>query len=207
MERFNFEGHAVRVELDNDGQPWWVLADVCGALGLTSPHKVADRIAEDEQRKVEIHDALGRLQPTNLINEPGLYRVIFRSNKPQAEAFQDWVFKTALPELRRRSPVLLRQLLDQLQQTRPKCDPWSHQVYLISDGISVKIGVSKEPEVRLRQLSTACPRRLTLLTSFQGGFDVEAEIHRHYESQRVNGEWFDLSGQDVLNIFCTWGCS
>lgn len=101
MERFNFEGHAVRVELDDDGQPWWVLADVCGALGLTSPHKVADRIAEDDRNSIPITDALGRQQSVTVVNEPGLYAVIFRSNKTEAERFRLWVFRDVLPAIRK----------------------------------------------------------------------------------------------------------
>lgn len=43
----------------------------------------------------------GGEQQVKFVNEPNLYRVIFRSNKPEAKAFQDWVFNDVLPALRR----------------------------------------------------------------------------------------------------------
>lgn len=101
MERFNFEGHVVRVDVDEAGDPWWVLADVCDALGLTSPHKVAERVPEDERSIVPVIDSMGRAQDTAVVNEPGLYRVIFRSNKDEAKRMQYWVFHEVLPAIRK----------------------------------------------------------------------------------------------------------
>lgn len=84
-----------------DGEPWWVLVDVCKILDLASPHKVAERLDEDERNQIPVIDSIGRRQETTIINESGLYSVILRSNKPQAKAFKRWVTHEVLPSIRR----------------------------------------------------------------------------------------------------------
>jgi len=94
-----FEGKQMRV-IERDGQPWFVLADVCDALELTSPHKVAARLDEDERTQIPVIDAMGRAQDTTVINESGLYAVILRSDKAQARSFRKWITNEVLPALR-----------------------------------------------------------------------------------------------------------
>lgn len=94
-----FEGHQMRV-IERDGHPWFVLADVCAALDLSSPHKVAARLDEDEKGRTQI-PTLGGEQEVTVINESGLYAVILRSDKPQAKPFRKWVTNEVLPSLRR----------------------------------------------------------------------------------------------------------
>jgi len=101
LQPFDFEGHDVRVATSDDGQQWWALTDVCGALGLANSRDVASRLDEGEKNTVAFTDTAGRPHELTLINEPGLYRVIFRSNKPSAEKFRRWVFHDVLPALRR----------------------------------------------------------------------------------------------------------
>lgn len=66
--------------LYKNGETWRVLADVCKALGLSNPTVVANRLDEDERAKFD----LGRQGKATIINEPGLYSVILRSDKPEA---------------------------------------------------------------------------------------------------------------------------
>jgi prophage antirepressor-like protein len=75
-----FNGHNIRVVMI-DGLPWWVLADVCRVLEVGNSRMVAARLDEDEKDDVNIADAIGRDQPTTVVNESGLYSVIFTSNK------------------------------------------------------------------------------------------------------------------------------
>jgi prophage antirepressor-like protein len=93
---FTFETTNVRVII-KDGDPWWVLSDVCKVLGLSNPTVVADRLPKNGRAKSN----LGRQGEATIINEAALYRVIFRSDKPEAERFQDWVFSEVLPQIRK----------------------------------------------------------------------------------------------------------
>lgn len=97
---FQYEEKDVRT-VTVDGEPWWVLKDVCAVLGLSSPHKVVERLDEDERNLIPLTDALGRLQQTSVINESGLYAVILRSDKPNAKAFRRWVTSEVLPTIRK----------------------------------------------------------------------------------------------------------
>ena len=91
LQTFNFQNLPVRtVQLNN--QPYWVLKDVCDALGLLSK-KTVERL-EDEalKRGVTVEDISGRMQEMILIDEFGIYDTIFRSNKPEAKDFKRWVY-------------------------------------------------------------------------------------------------------------------
>ena len=67
----------VRTVLLNN-EVWFVLIDICKALGLTNPSMVALRLDEDEVTKFDLGSLSGI---TNIVNESGLYKVIFRSDK------------------------------------------------------------------------------------------------------------------------------
>lgn len=95
MQIFTHEEFGSVRTVDIDGQIWWVLVDVCGALGLANPRVVADSLEEDERRKLNL-----RQGDTWIINEPGLYSLILRSRKPEAKAFKRWVTHDVLPAIR-----------------------------------------------------------------------------------------------------------
>ncbi|MFT8612882.1 MAG: Bro-N domain-containing protein [Gluconobacter cerinus] len=96
---FSFESHDVRVVM-RDGQPWWVLADVCEVLELTNARNPAARLDEDE-KGVHTMDTLGGPQEVTVINESGLYSLIFTSRKAAAKRFKKWVTSEVLPQIRK----------------------------------------------------------------------------------------------------------
>ena len=83
------------------GEPWFVLRDVCEVLSLSTPAKVAERLDMDEVSRAHITDSMGRPQETTIINECGLYNVILRSDKPEANPFRKWVTAVVLPSIRK----------------------------------------------------------------------------------------------------------
>ena len=99
LQVFSYNDHSVRT-VTQDGQPWWVLSDVCEVLELKNPARVAARLDEDE-KGVTFMNTLGGQQTMVIINEPGLYSVILRSNKPEAKAFKRWLTHEVLPEIHR----------------------------------------------------------------------------------------------------------
>jgi prophage antirepressor-like protein len=93
---FSFVSQSVRVNVIDDA-PWFCLRDVCEVLAIQNPRQ----LDLDEKGVCKTYTLTnGGMQPLKFINEPNLYRVIFRSNKPEARKFQDWVFDTVLPTLR-----------------------------------------------------------------------------------------------------------
>lgn len=80
--------------------PLFCLADVCRALGLTNVSKAKSRL---EEKGVTQSYTLtnGGKQLLTFVDEPNLYRCIFRSDKDEAKVFQDWVFNEVLPSIRK----------------------------------------------------------------------------------------------------------
>lgn len=100
VQPFDFEGTPVRTITYETGVTWWVLKDVCDALGLSNSRVVSQRL-DDDQKGVSQIDTLGGAQETTIINESGLYDVILRSDKPEARRFRKWVTGEVLPRIRR----------------------------------------------------------------------------------------------------------
>lgn len=80
--------------------PMFCLTDICRVLDLqVTPTK--NRLKQDGVSLIKVIDSLGREQEATFINEQNLYKVIMRSDKPQAEPFQDWVCGEVLPSIRK----------------------------------------------------------------------------------------------------------
>jgi anti-repressor protein len=107
---FNFNGSQLRM-IDKDGQPWFVLKDVCDFLDL-SHRVVKQRLSDGVCSTYPISDSLGRVQDTSIINEDGLYDVILESRKPEAKAFRKWVTSDVLPTIRKHGMYATDELLD-----------------------------------------------------------------------------------------------
>ena len=90
----------VRVITENE-KPYFNLNDVCEILGLKNPRQVKTRLKEDGVRLMDIIDNLGRVQKNNFIDESNLYKCIFQSDKPEAEAITEWVTGEVLPAIRK----------------------------------------------------------------------------------------------------------
>lgn len=96
---FNFGAHAVRIVV-RDGEPWFVATDVAAALGYLTAKDAARNLSE-HQKGGHILPTPGGEQRVTIINESGLYRLVLRSRKPEAEKFSDWVTGEVLPSIRK----------------------------------------------------------------------------------------------------------
>ncbi|MEG4508482.1 BRO family protein [Microcoleus sp. F6_B4] len=100
---FDFEGQEIRVKgIDSINTPEWVAADIGAILGI-SQSTLSLRVAkmpESWKGMYSIH-TLGGQQQMLTVTEPGLYELIFRSDKPAAQRFRVWVFEEVLPSIRR----------------------------------------------------------------------------------------------------------
>lgn len=96
-----FGENTVRTSMINH-EPWFVAKDVCSILGLENNSQAVTSL-RDHEKGVTISDPLspGGAQEIRIISESGLYRLIFKSRKAEAIAFQDWVFTEVLPQIRR----------------------------------------------------------------------------------------------------------
>ena len=97
---FYFGDNLVRVIRDEAGEPWWIAKDVCDVLSLNDVSRAVERLEEDE-KLIRVLLVSGQKRETWTVNEPGLYTLIIRSNKPEAKAFKRWVTHEVLPSIRK----------------------------------------------------------------------------------------------------------
>lgn len=97
---FQFQGMEVRTVIIED-EIYFVVSDACKVLELDNVSRAIDRLDPDGVTQSKVTDSSGRVQTMAIANEPNLYRLIFRSEKPQAKAFQNWVYKEVIPSIRK----------------------------------------------------------------------------------------------------------
>ena len=85
-----------------DGAAWFVGNDICEALGYAKARNALKKYVDgDDALKWGVIDRLGRKQNTTIINESGMYALIFSSSRPEAKAFKHWVTSEILPAIRK----------------------------------------------------------------------------------------------------------
>lgn len=116
------------------GDPWFVAADVCKILDIQNVRQNLAGFPDDEKGVCNTYTP-GGYQDMNVVNEPGLYRLIFMSRKPEAEKFKHKVFHEILPSIRKYGyyvadptpdDIGLRNLMYNLETTEKKmaeCKP------------------------------------------------------------------------------------
>lgn len=98
---FQFQSHSVRTTLDAEGNAWFIAKDVCDVLGIQNVSDTLAKVVDDDEKGVDIVSTPGGPQTMATVNEPGLYRLIMRSRKKVAKAFQRWVLHDVLPAIRK----------------------------------------------------------------------------------------------------------
>lgn len=108
LQIFKYEQNEIRT-IQKDGEPWFILKDVCGVLGISNATDVAKRLDSDEVTRFNLGGLSGE---TNIINESGLYNVILRSDKPEAKPFRKWVTSEVLPSIRKHGAYMTPETLE-----------------------------------------------------------------------------------------------
>lgn len=99
---FQFAERDVRTAIGADGEVWFCAKDVCAALDIQWSRR-ANTLKSIPNRWVgsSYHESPGGIQETIFVSEPGVYKLIFRSNKPNAQLFAEWVCGEVLPSIRK----------------------------------------------------------------------------------------------------------
>lgn len=97
---FLFDAQGVRV-VGTVEAPRFVAKDVCAVLEIENHRDTLAKCLEDDEKGVETIYTLGGPQEMSVVNESGLYALIFRSRKPQARLFRRWVTSEVLPAIRK----------------------------------------------------------------------------------------------------------
>jgi anti-repressor protein len=113
IQTFNFNNAPLRTLTDENGDPWFVAKDVCDILELSNITEALRPLDDDEKVNFRIPEVgqNGGRAPI-IISEPGLYKLIMRSRKPEAKEFQRWVTHEVLPTIRKHGAYMTQQTLN-----------------------------------------------------------------------------------------------
>lgn len=136
----------IRTAISPDGEPLFCLADLCKAINVNNNRNVAKRLDEDDVRRIDITDVLGRNQQALFVTESGMYEVLLRSDSEKAKPFRKWVCVEVLPAIRKTGgymvsrpeetpeQVMARALLiaqDTIDRTRARAEKAESKVILL----------------------------------------------------------------------------
>lgn len=188
-------------------EPLFCLADVCRVLDLqVTPTK--NRLRKDGVNSIKVIDNLGRSQQALFISEQNLYKVIMRSDKPQAEPFQDWVCGDVLPTIRRTggyiktteemtdTEILAKAMLV-AQNTIEKRNERIAQLEAENDGQKQLIAQMKKGNDYLNAILAS--KGTITMTQIAADYGMSAQaMNRRLKDmriqRRVNGQWILYSG-------------
>lgn len=105
---FDFQEREVRTAVI-DGKPWFVGSDVAVILGYSNPHKAIRDHVDEEDKLTERFVPSGQARDMIIINESGLYALIFSSRLPKAKEFKRWVTSEVLPAIREKGKYELKE--------------------------------------------------------------------------------------------------
>lgn len=179
-----FDGAEVRVVVGEDGEPWFVAADVARVLGYANPHEAVRTHCKGVSETLT--PSAGGQQTVKIIPERDVYRLIMRSRLPGAERFEEWVVGDVLPSIRKtgsygqrdalaalNDPATLRQLLGgyaervmaleaSVSAARPKVEAYDR---IVESGDTLGF---REAAKLIREGTGACEREVMTLMMRRG---------------------------------------
>jgi len=195
---FQFESHQIRTVTDEQGEPWFVAVDVCKGLGIANTSCALSRLDDDERRVVDFasivsNQGIDPCHKINLINKSGLYSLVLGSRKQAAKVAIDLLVSQVSD---------YSKIIDALSSFEIPDDLPDMFVYAIreKDTGNVKLGISHDPEQRLRQLQIGNSSELELVAyrKAENRFADERAIHADADAYRLRGEWFSAGAAEVL---------
>ena len=190
---------AVRVITDDQENNWFVLADVLRALGTSTPPNVAkasivEVFGDEGNSIVPIPDSMGRMQNTTTISEDATIYLLMTARTDMAKGAR----------LKMVSQISgLKAILQSLKDFEVPDDLIDMFVYAIreEDTGNIKLGISRNPEARLKQLQTGNSSKLTLVgyREAKNKFKDEKALHQRNEALRIHGEWFSNEAQNTIH--------
>jgi len=194
---FEFHGSRIRIDVDEDGDPWFCLKDVCEALGIVNSRNVASALDDDEKKIVHILD--GNRGNPNLvfISESGFYEVVRRSRTPEAKAANRWVRKDVLPSIRKSGGYVTDQTAadpKRFLQSLPPDDMWAAIRSMVEDRtIAAEHMASIERQKRLESEES----RRAADARTKGAIDDNAKlIHENRQLERA----FDTARRETDSL-------
>ena len=186
LQLFNFENQKVRT-VEIDGEPGFVGKDVATILGYSNTRDALAKHIDDEDKKdgVAICDSIGREQKAVVINESGVYSLIFASKMPNAKRFKHWVTSEVLPAIRKTGSYQLPQTPEEkLQLTMQAASHLDKRMTKVEKDIQHIKDVAEVDERQRYQLLQARKKRVIEAV---GGMDSNFYVEK--KSKKVFAEF------------------
>ena len=147
LKIFNFENNDVRTQVIND-EPWFVGKDVAEILGYERPDNAIRNHVDEEDKLMHQISASGQMRNMSIINESGLYSLVFKSQLPSAKRFKRWVTSEVLPAIRKtgsyqipKDPMdALRLMFQATEYTQEKVNQVDERVIRLEENIKLDPG-------------------------------------------------------------------
>lgn len=184
-----------------EGEPWFVAADVCRALGIGNSSDAVKRLDDDEHALVSIEGLSRGNDKANIINEPGLYGLVLASRKPEAKAFKRWITHEVIPAIRKTGGYIAGQetmdddqlLANALMVAQRKIDERNKQLEAANEKIKADAPKVLFSETVQKAEGDILVRQLARLMN-QRGYDVGER--RLYEILRRDGWVIKANAKD-----------
>ena len=174
-----------------------VAADACRILKINNPSQALTRLDDDEKNTLILNEGIRGNPNVNVVNESGLYRLIFASRKPEAKKFQRWIYHEVLPSIRKTGCYSLNaQAAKNMKSARhdAQLKPACVYVLLMSNDI-VKIGYSGSLRLRVTKLEnqtglTVNKLHFTPFINREVARFFEWVYQKNFSSRKVKDEFF-----------------
>ncbi len=174
---FNYQGRDVRT-VNLSGVIWFVVADVCRVLGLSNPTEAIRALDDDERMTLRISEGGPE---ANVINEPGLYTLILRSNKYEAKEFKRWVTHEVLPAIKKHGGYLT---------------PETVEAALLNPDTIIRLATSLKEERERRQVAEIMLQEVAPKVEFYEAVSASNDLISMSEAAKILN--YDGIGQNNL---------
>ncbi|WP_054859114.1 phage antirepressor KilAC domain-containing protein [Gracilibacillus sp. JCM 18860] len=185
-----FDGYELTI-VETNGEPFFLLKDVCEILELHNPRQVKTRLEDDVISNYPIQDSLGRTQQATFVNEDGLYDVILDSRKPEARKFRKWITKDVLPSIRKTGTYEMGNASYTVEDPIKRAERWIEEQ---KEKLMLEQRVKEyEPKVNYvdKILESKDAVNITQIAKDYGisGQKLNQILHEERVQYKMNGQW------------------
>ena len=203
LQVFSYEGNEIRT-VQRNGEPWWILKDVCAVLEIGNSRDVTTRLDDDEKAAVDIVDTSSngttQSRSVTVVSESGLYSTILLSRKPEAKKFKRWVTHEVLPAIRKHGAYLTPTKLEEIMNDP---DAWIKVLTALKEERAAKERLQLEaaenkPKVVFADAVSVSEGTILIgeLAKILKGNGVEIGQNRLFERLRQDGYLIKRKGTD-----------
>lgn len=166
-----------------DNENYFVAKDVCDALGISNSRDAMSRLDEDEKAMSVLPTQFGE-KAMNMVNESGLYNLIFQSRKLEARAFRKWVTNVVLPSIRQTGQYRIKGEAECMreQQQRQRLPLPKYRPFFNEWKQRVKPYISRE---ELENVANAMAVSLSHVREVYAGTAVSAQVVREITDEAM----------------------